>query len=225
MIDYSTAFTRGLPHGILAAVHLPKTPYDLPDQVLQKLHDDEQAHAATLSPLRCREWVGGRLAARVAASALGFTLGPLLPDAFGAPQGPKALSVSISHKGNLAVALVAKRSQGDVGVDLEHIGRDRAQIASKILVPRELEEIKDLPPDRKWNAILTRFALKEATYKALAPTLRRYVGFHEAEVSSVANGKAVIQLSLKEGTPPKSIAGRYDWIQQDILTTVQVRWI
>ena len=55
-------------------------------------------------------------------------------------------------------------------------------IAEHVLVPEELEAIRDLPDDRKWIALLVRFSVKEAVYKALDPYVHRYVGFHEAIV-------------------------------------------
>jgi len=170
------------------------------------------------------EWVGGRLAARLAASALSCDLTALLTDDFGAPTAPKSLSVSISHKNGLAIALVAKRSNGAVGVDLEVPGRDRAHIASKVLLPSEEADIEGLGEDRRWNAVLLRFALKEAVYKALAPRARRYIGFEEAEISQVSNGQAEIRLLLKSGPKPKEIDARYDWMPEGLVTSVRVRW-
>jgi enterobactin synthetase component D len=224
VIAFSTAFTRGLHHGILAAVHLPDNPDDVPTEILQILHENERSHAETLGRMRRAEWIGGRLAAKVGASALGVEIGPLLSDAHGAPITPKAVTLSISHKANLAIALVARRAHGDIGVDLEHIGRDRSHIAPKILLPVELEEIAHLSADRKWTAVLTRFALKEATYKALAPRLQRYIGFDEAVITDIENGAARIQLSLKSGPDPVKIEGRYDWMAEGLVTSVRVRW-
>jgi enterobactin synthetase component D len=174
--------------------------------------------------MRRAEWIGGRLAAKVGASALGVDVGPLLSDAYGAPLAPNPITLSISHKANLAIALVARRSHGDVGVDLEHIGHDRSHIAPKILLPIELQEIDQLAADRKWTAVLTRFALKEATYKALAPRLQRYIGFDEAVITDIENGTAQIQLALKSGPVPVKIEGRYEWMAEGIVTSVRVRW-
>ena len=224
MNAFSTAFTRGLPHGIVAAVHLPAPSDEIPTKILHRLHADERVFVETLSGKRRTEWVGGRLAARVAASAIGFDLGPLLADDYGAPAAPKSLSISIAHKDQLAIALVARRKHGSVGVDLEVIDRDRSHIASKILVPSEMDDIEPLSDQRRWNAVLLRFALKEAVYKAIAPRARRYIGFDEAEVSNVADGHATIKLMLKSGQEPKEIDGRYDWMPEGLVTSVRVRW-
>ena len=169
VIDFSTAFTRGLPHGILAAIHLPSTTDDLPSNILHRLHTDERTFAETLSSRRRIEWVGGRLAARVAASALGTDLSALLTDEHGAPKAPKGLSVSISHKSDLALALVARKKNGSIGVDFEHLDRDRAHIAPKILRPMELQAVDALHEERRWNGVLLRFAMKEAITRPLHP--------------------------------------------------------
>ena len=224
VIAFSTAFTRGLPHGILAAIHLPSASDELPANILHRLHKDERAFAETLSSRRRIEWAGGRLAARVAASALGTEIGALLTDDHGAPKAPKGLSISISHKADLALALVAKRKNGALGLDFEHLDRDRAHIAPKILRPDELVAVDALHEDRRWNGVLLRFAMKEAIYKALAPRHRRYIAFDEAEVSDFKDGEAKIQLFLAQGPSPRSIEGRYDWMPEGLVTSVRVHW-
>lgn len=221
---FSTAFTRGLPHGVIAAVHLPETSDDIAPAILQRLHADERMHADGLTGKRRVEWIGGRLAARAAAKTIGTDLGPLLSDSFGAPTAPPALTISIAHKEGLAIALVARRKHGVVGVDLEFLGRDRREIAPKILVEAEQHEIAALDEHRQWTAILIRFAIKEAIYKALAPRLQRYIGFDEACISDVANGGATIHLQLKPGDSPTHIEARYNWMPEGLVTTVRARW-
>ncbi len=221
---FSTAFTRGLPHGILAAIHLPPNSDEIPSDILHRLHKDERAFAETLSEKRRVEWVGGRLAARTAASALGADIGALLPDGYGAPKAPKNLSISIAHKASLALALVARKKNGVLGLDFESLERDRSHIATKILRPAELDDVDGLREDRRWNGVLLRFSMKEAIYKALAPRHRRYIGFDEAEVSHFKDGQARIRLFLSEGPSPRSIEGRYDWMPEGLVTSVRVRW-
>ena len=224
MNAFSTAFTRGLPHGIVAAVHLPNPSDEISPKILHRLHADERVFVESLGGKRRNEWIGGRLAARVAASAIGFDLGPLLPDDYGAPSAPKSLTISIAHKDQLAIALVARKKYGSVGVDFEIIDRERTHIASKILVPNEMKDVEALGEERQWNAVLLRFALKEAVYKAIAPRARRYIGFDEAEISNVSDGYANINLMLKTGQEPKEIDGRYDWMPEGLVTSVRVRW-
>ena len=224
MNAFSTAFTRGLPHGILAAIHLPPSSDEIPSDILQRLHKDERAFAETLSGKRKVEWVGGRLAARTASSALGVEIGAVLPDSYGAPTAPTNVSVSIAHKEGLALALVSRGKNGALGLDFERLDRDRAHIAPKILRPSELDDVNELGEERRWNGVLMRFCMKEAIYKALAPRHRRYIAFEEAEVSHFKDGQAKIRLFLTEGPSPRSIEGRYDWMPEGLVTSVRVRW-
>ena len=223
VIDFSTAFTRGLPHGILAAIHLPSTADDLPTNILHRLHADERAFAETLSSRRRIEWVGGRLAARVAASALGTDLSALLTDEHGAPKAPKGLSVSISHKSDLALAWLPERRTAPSGWTLS-TSTGTVRTLPPRYSDRWVEAVDALHEERRWNGVLLRFAMKEAIYKALAPRHRRYIAFEEAEVSDFKDGEARIQLFLTQGPSPSSIEGRYDWMPEGLVTSVRARW-
>ena len=224
MNAFSTAFTRGLPHGVIAGVHLPESTDDIPNSVIHRLHPEERAYAETLGGHRKVQWIGGRLAARVAARSLGKDIGPILTSSRGAPTAPKSLALSISHKDNLATAIVSKRAHGSLGLDFEVLGRDRRHIAEKILCPEEMQHVRVLPEEHQWGAILVRFALKEAIYKCLAPRLKRYIAFEEACIKDFQNGHATLQLHLKTGDGPKSIEGLYEWMPEGLIATVRAQW-
>ncbi len=224
MNAFSTAFTRGLPHGVIAAVHLPDPTDDIPNAVIHRLHPEERTVAASLDGHRRVQWIGGRLAARTAARSLGKELGPVLTSARGEPTSPKSLTLSISHKNSLAVAIVGKKSHGAVGMDFEVLGRDRRHIAEKVLCPIELEQVHTLPDKHQWGAILVRFALKEAIYKSLAPRLQRYIAFNEAIIRDFENGHANLELQLKTNDGPANIEGLYEWMPEGLVATVRSRW-
>lgn len=213
-----------LPHGVLVGVHLPGDREPVSEGVLARLSPEERAFAATLRGFRQPEWVGGRFAAHAAARVLGRRLGPLLPDDRGAPLSGGGVAISISHKRQLAVALAARLESGSIGVDLEDFAPARPQVAAKVLTARELAAVAELDEDRQWTATLIRFSIKEATYKALAPRLRRYIGFDEAEVAPSTDGTAEVRLNLSNGTPPVEIAARYHWLDQGVISTVRARW-
>ena len=213
-----------MPHGIAAAVHLPKPSDEIADSILHRLHADEREHAAQLKGRRRIEWIGGRLAARVAARQMGVDIPALLPDPYGAPRAPKHLTVSIAHKEGLAFALIARKAHGAVGIDFEVTGRDRSAIGPKVLNAFEQAEVDSLAPNRQWTAILLRFAIKEALYKALAPRMKRYIGFQEVQISELANGSAQVKLELREGDPPSHAEVKYEWIPAGLVTTARVRW-
>jgi len=221
---FSLAYTRGMRHGLLGAVHLPTAPEPVPESVLKRLHPDEAAHARGLRGYRQVQWVGGRIAARAAVDVLGLAMGPLLPDNYGAPKAPKALTVSIAHKRHLAVAMVAQRRHGIVGVDLETGGKPRMGIASRVLTPAEISVVDALAPERQWNSVLMRFAIKEAIYKALAPRLRRYIGFDEAQVAPHTDGSVEVTLQLQDVEPMPQIEAEYTWVPEGLVATARVRW-
>ncbi len=224
---YELACQDATPHGVVAAVWIPDRPEPAPPEVLERLHPAEAAFAATLRGYRQGQFAGGRLAARSAANLLGGTLGPVLPDARGAPQRPPGLLLSISHKGSLAIAMASRVDAAvdtpiTLGADLEDYGPPRPGIAPRVLRPEELAEVEGLPEARRWIAILLRFSIKESVYKALDPYVQRYVGFHEASVSLDLDGAAHVTLHLEHGEGPFHTEARYDWFHGRILTSARI---
>ena len=123
---------------------------------------------------------------------------PILADARGAPALPDDWRGTISHKRELALALVAP-AEGlwRMGVDLEGLEERRATIASQVLTPNEMQRFGS-----DWQKVLVAFSLKEAVYKALDPFVHRFVGFKEAVVELHDDGSAEIQLQLKKREGP-----------------------
>ncbi len=220
---FALAFADAMSFGLLSGVTLPADKTSVPDDVMARLHGEEQRHAAELSGHRQAEWVGGRLALQRAIRQLGVKSGPILTGPRGEPILPDTIAASISHKRGLAVALAARRIHGTVGVDLEDLAPARPNIASKILRPEEAAVVEGLEPDRRWVAILLRFALKEAVYKALHPYLNRPVGFMEASVSLDLDGTAEVTLHLEEPAPSFLVGARYRWLEGRVLACVRIR--
>jgi enterobactin synthetase component D len=220
---YSVVLQEAVPHGILVGISLPDAPLEPPRAVLERLHPKEREVAAGIRGYRLVSWVGGRLAAREALDEFQRGDAPLLSDARGAPIGPRGLTVSLSHKRTLAVALVARSELGSVGIDLEELGPARLSIQDRVLTESERKAIQALPPERQWMALLLRFTVKEAIYKALAPDLERYVGFEEAEVTPAVDGTAAVAMKLQGDAPPVAVEARYSWFDHHVLATVRAR--
>lgn len=223
MTAWTSAFHTATAHGVLAAVHLPGTSEPVPAAVLAELSPQERAHAETLRGFRQAEFVGGRLALRDAMRAIGGPLVPVLPDERGTPRLPPGWTGSVSHKRELAVGMVARAHDGTLGVDLEDREPERFHLADRLLRPSEHEAILRLPEAQRWPALLLRFSMKEAIYKALDPYVRRYVGFHEAEVELGVDGGARVALHLSGGEGPFTVDGRYTWLPGRVLTSVRIR--
>ena len=223
MSAWSLGFHHANAHGVLAAFHLVDGPEPVPADVLARLPIEEQAFAATLRGYRQGQFVAGRFALRAACEQLGLNAPPLLPDDRGAPRLPAGWTGSISHKGDLAVGMVARAGQGRIGIDLEDYGPPRPSIARRILTPAELALVEALPDERRWFAILIRFSVKEAIYKALDPYVRRYVGFDEAEVDLDPDGRATVRLTLARGEGPFLAEARYEWLRGRLLASARIR--
>lgn len=159
------------PHGVLVAVAIAE------ELSLDALHPDELAIAQGLRGVRQKTFVAGRIALGHALAEVGAPRVAVPSDERGAPVLPTGFVGSISHKGDRAIALAAAGDEHR-GVDLEVIKPIRDGIAEMILTAEELARIGE---DRSF-ATLASFSVKESIYKAIAPTLRRYVAFHEAIV-------------------------------------------
>ena len=225
MKPFSMVLKEGHPYGLLVGVSLPGVPDPVPPEVLDRLHPAERDQALAMRGYRQPEFVGGRLAANAAIRLLGLRPNPILSDERGAPVPPAGARVSISHKRTLAVAIAARQENGDVGVDLEDLGPERLGISERVLTAAEQAEVNALPEHRRWTAVLLRFALKEALYKAVAPRLARFVDFDEAEVVLHPDGSADLRLTPQPGEPEARLEGRTTWMNGRVLAMVRARWI
>ncbi len=132
----------------------------------------------------------------------------------GAPVVPAGFLGSISHKSDIAVALVTPHEEGStellehagprragvaIGIDIEQRFMGKHDISSHVLTERELSELSGMPQTARGEQVMLRFSLKESIYKAIDPFLHRFVGFEEMEVEPLVNGDAVVRPRLKTG--------------------------
>ncbi len=216
---WALAFVNAIPHGVVVGVHLPAGPDPVEEAVLTRLVPAERDAAVALRGFRQVQFVGGRLAVAAAFAELGTRRMAVLADEHGTPLFPEGLVGSISHKQDLAVALLARGSVA-VGVDLEDTDRPRPGVPERVLTPRELEAVRALPESRQWVDTVVRFSVKESIYKAIHPTLRRYVGFGEVEVWPGTDGWDRVDPVTPELTTFQFEA-RHCWIGMRVLTTVR----
>lgn len=224
MKTWSVVVKEGHPFGLLAGVSMPAELAPVPAEVLDRLHPAERAYAEGLRGFHQVQWVGGRLAAAVAVRMLGRRPEPVMADDRGGPCCAGGVTLSITHKRNLAMALAARPELGCIGVDLEDLHPPRLLVAPRVLTAAELRTVEALPQEYQWTAVVTRFAVKEAIYKALAPRLRRYIGFEEAEVTPDPSGAAEVRLHLAEAVEDVKIEARYSWLDGRVLAAVRARW-
>jgi enterobactin synthetase component D len=214
---FSIAWTRQVRFGALAAVPLPAGTEPVEASVLARLEPEERAFALSEHGRRQIEIVGGRLAARAAA---GGSWPALLPGPEREPLPPARWSVSISHKNDLALALVGRAADGTLGIDLEGDARERIAIAERVCRPEEFAEVQALPETERWKNVLVRFAVKEAVYKAVYPHVRHFFGFQAARVNSAGE----VTLFLPPEDPSVRLETELEWLSpQRVLAMVRAQ--
>ncbi len=219
---FEVAWVRTVRFGVLAAVPLPAGTEPVPEVVLARLAPEERALAGVERGRRQIEYAGGRLAARAAAEVLGVPWGPLLTNDQREPLTAVGVTASITHKADLAIALVARDAAGKVGVDLEGDGRSRMTIASKVCRPEELAEIESLPESERWNEVMVRFAVKEAVYKAVFPFVRHFFGFQAARVDVRDASKVTLFLPAED--PVMGLETELEWLSPErVIAMVRAR--
>ena len=217
---FSLAWTRPVRFGMLAAVELPAGMDPVPPEVLARLPERERAMALAEKGRRQIELTGGRLAARAAAEAAGFDWPAIESSSEREPVAPPGLTVSITHKTDLALALVARADAGTVGIDLEGDARERMSIAERVCRPEEFEAVQRLPEAERWRSVLVRFAVKEAVYKAVFPHVRHFFGFQAAAVDVAQGGR--VELFLPAEDPRVTVETELEWLSpQRVLALVR----
>lgn len=221
--SFAIEYHHATAHGVLTAVRIPDSPDPVPSAVVDRLPHGEAEYARTLRGYRQVQFVGGRIALRRACEQIGLTAPDILPNARGAPSLPEGFVGSISHKRTIAVGMVARDTEGTLGVDVEDYEPMRPSIEKAVLTDEERRILPDEDSTRRWIATVMRFSIKEAIYKALDPYVERYVGFHEAHVTPDLHGHAAVQLHLAKGEGPFCVDARYVWLHGRLLTSVRIR--
>ena len=204
-MSFEVLFRRELPAGVCVAVSLPEGDgFPLP----AGLHPGEAAFVHGSPAARRTTFIGGRLALRLALAGVGAdpdSIGAILSTPRGAPAMPPGFVGSVSHKRELAVAIVARAEptpRATVGIDLEIRRPLRADIAARVLTPDERAELADLTPDARAAEVLFRFAAKEAIYKALDHWVQRLVSFQEVAIATAPDGRREARLALTSPEGP-----------------------
>ena len=221
-MSFEELFSVEREDGWLVAFSLPEVHSDVTWGEDCDLSSEEKTFASSLERRRAISFVGGRLALRVALTKLGAPLYDSLPNPRGAPNVPAGYRASISHKDEVAIAYAEVDSGWYVGVDLEVSTPDRSRIARKVLTDDELRVVDTLQGAERWKAILRRFSIKEAVYKAIDPMVQRYVGFKEVAVTFDEGSHVFIDLRLKT---LESVEVRCEQFERDdlIISTVGAR--
>lgn len=111
-----------------------------------------------------------------------------------APIWPQGITGSLTHSDTFVIcAIVASTRFHGIGIDLEPVLPDfeMADIADSVSHPDE----RALAANSSWSGsgIAVLFSAKEAVFKALYPTLERFVGFDEVRLTSITSGNLIFE--------------------------------
>ncbi len=193
---------------------------------LPTIHPQEAALATTFGQRRRATFFAGRAVLREALARLGAPHdGPIGKNARGAPIVPDGLVASLSHKDDIAVALVARADRTvTLGVDVETLASATSEIASQVLTARERDALSALSGEPHARAVLERFSMKEAFYKAIDPRVQRFVGFMEVELDPTASSYAFATTAYAPHTAPLEVRSHVIAVDDAIITLVHAQW-
>lgn len=142
----------------------------------------EKFPVVNAAPLRQIQFASGRVAARDALRKLGVSVVAVQIGSMREPLWPEGIVGTITHTDRWALAWVARQDHYlGLGVDLEQATQLPDRDWSLILSEAE----------RRWTencadaqlAATALFSVKESIYKAVFPTVRRFVDFDEIELA------------------------------------------
>jgi 4'-phosphopantetheinyl transferase EntD len=187
---------------------------------------EEERALARMGEKRRREFAAGRRCARRALERLGWRDFPVLIGSGREPVWPPGVVGSITHcTGYSGCAVAWNRELRSVGIDAEQNAPLPAGTVELVCTERERSCLPDLP-GVNWPTLI--FSAKEALYKAWYPLTRRWLDFHDAEISIDAARRSFLARLLI--APPASLRlpggcfeGRYLATGAHLLTAVTLR--
>jgi len=220
-VPFSVAFEHEHAFGYVVGVWLPQDRRPVPDEALQRLDRGEADHAARLAGYRQCEWVGGRLAARVAGGHFGHTSWAVGTGPLGEPRAPHGMVLSIAHKRGLAIALVSNDASTAIGVDLEDDAVAAMRVEEIVFSAEELQSLAAMQDSERGGARVLGFALKEAVYKACAVSFGRPLAYLDARVSWQGPRDATVALTASD--PPTMLDVAIEWRGAQVIAAVRAR--
>jgi 4'-phosphopantetheinyl transferase EntD len=151
----------------------------------------ELAATGRMSERRLKDFTAGRAQARIVLRELGLE-SPVVPVGPGrTPLWPAGFVGSISHAGDVAVAVGAPDSLlAAIGVDLEPAVPLATELLERVCLPAELARLRSHP--RPGVGATLTFSAKESVYKCLSPLTGAFLEFEEVEIElDMAGGRFV----------------------------------
>jgi 4'-phosphopantetheinyl transferase EntD len=183
-----------------------------PREADDKLTPEEALIAREFRAARRATFSTGRSLARNAMAEIGVPAASVLRAPDGGPVWPPGCLGSISHSRDWVAAVAAQnQAYRGLGVDIEQRSRVREHLFRRILTARELHALNKLAEAERPERATWIFSAKEAVYKAVYPTLRRYIGFAAVEVQmtrSLDAGEFRVGAGALSGRPTVRELGR-----------------
>jgi 4'-phosphopantetheinyl transferase EntD len=151
---------------------------------LEGLSPSEQALIQGWNPNRQAEYTTSRSMVYEMGCQLGKPMPRLIPkDPDGAPEWPAGLCGSITHcKGICSVVMTTDPSITSIGIDLEKLGRLKANAWKRIASPFEAQCLQTLSQQTGTaleDCFSLLFSAKEAYFKCHFPLHRSWLGFED----------------------------------------------
>ena len=166
-----------------------------------------EAEIATLHPrtvpTRRAAFVAGRTASHAALADLNCDVASILSGPMREPLWPYGIAGSLSHAGDVAIAMAAPREHVEgVGVDIEKM-RPAPELWDQVPLPVERRWLKGLAdPVERDRMLVALFSAKEAIYKAFYPRVGHYFGFEAAALEPTPFGFAASLVEAIDETYP-----------------------
>lgn len=183
---------------------------------------EEEALIARAVPKRVNEFRAGRSAARQALKNVGRPPAAIPARDDRLPQWPDGVAGSISHCGDLCVAVVSDTVRS-VGIDVEPVTALPVDLWDEILLPEERFAV--CGADNPGLMAKLVFSAKEAAYKAQYPLSETLFGFDGLCVSWTENGTFTAAFRSVAGPFDTSdnLTGRFMMNGAHVVTAVTVR--
>ena len=174
------------------------------DSYDNRFEEDEMALLPPRAvPARREAFQLGRAAAHEALSRIGRDDQPVTIGEEREPVWPDGVVGSISHAGEVAVALVApSTAAAGIGIDIES-RRYAPELNQHVPRPEERAWLEDADAEERHDRLLALFSAKEAIFKAFYPRVGRFFGFEAASVQPTEQGfDAHLAEDLDPAYPP-----------------------
>ena len=155
---------------------------------------------------RMLDFKRGRYCARMALSHLGRQNEAVSVGASREPVWPSGIIGSISHcDGTSAAAVCAGDDSLGIGIDMETLQVLEPVVLDQICGPEEIQWMANHHSDRQLSSVI--FCIKEAIYKSVWPSLRRFIDFREVSVIPKLGENTFVAKSASSSLSHELIAG------------------